>query len=154
MNGCPVGVFKTASASPSVKIRVTAMRKPKAALGPTVHMMAFGMVIDASWSSSLIWTEQSYPMRAVMGVVRPIIAESPVEGQPPLLEKFKMTFSGCARGASTQSGINTAQKPARWRMSTHPSTNGRRTAKTVLNTIAKTWRCGQRVPENGSSISS
>lgn len=55
MKGWPIGVSLIAVKSgPTVKQSVIAMRKPKAAFGPTVHMIALGIVIDASWSSSAI----------------------------------------------------------------------------------------------------
>ena len=44
INGWPIGVSLIATRSgPTVKQSVIAIRKPKAAFGPTVHMIALGM---------------------------------------------------------------------------------------------------------------
>jgi hypothetical protein len=44
MKGWPIGVSLMATRSgPTVKQSVIAIRKPKAAFGPTVHMIALGM---------------------------------------------------------------------------------------------------------------
>lgn len=83
---------------PPVKHKVIAMRKTKEALGPTVHVIALGIVMRASCSSSDMCTEQSYAMRAVRGVVSPIMAPMPVVGQATLFGKSKITPEG-ARGA-------------------------------------------------------
>ena len=48
MKGWPVAVAKILVMSPSVKIKVTPMRNPRAALGTTDHIMAFGSVSEAS----------------------------------------------------------------------------------------------------------
>lgn len=139
MNGCPSAVSLIATRSgPTVKQRVMAIRKPKAAFGPTVHIIALGIVIEASWSSSDMCTEQSYPIKAVNGAVNPIIDESPVVGQPPLFSKWNRTSDAFPRGARTHIGMNTAKKPARWRIKIQPSTKGSRTARKVLKKMAKT----------------
>ena len=48
MKGWNVGVAKILLMSPRVKIKVTAMRNPRAAFGTTDHMIALGSVSDAS----------------------------------------------------------------------------------------------------------
>jgi hypothetical protein len=51
MKGWPIGVSLIASRSgPTVKQSVIAIRNPKAALGPTVHMIALGMARVSSVS--------------------------------------------------------------------------------------------------------
>lgn len=82
-----------------------------------------------------MWTEQSYPMSTLKGVVKPIIADRPVLGQPPLLLNSSKATCGFARGAITQRGIMIAKKPVKWRIRTMPSTRGSRTANTVLKMI-------------------
>jgi hypothetical protein len=52
INGCPVGVARTASISPIVKMRVTAIKNAKLAFKTTDHIMDLGRVIEASLISS------------------------------------------------------------------------------------------------------
>lgn len=116
MKGYPVGVDKMLSKSPRVKIMVTAMIKPMAMFNVTDHMIALGKVTEASLISSAVvalratnqttlklesgregeirlhmCTEQSYPIKQLKGVVRPIMADKPVVDQPPLLVNFNRT---------------------------------------------------------------
>ena len=83
-----------------------------------------------------IWTEQSYPMRAVNGAVSPIIADRPVVGQPPLLVNVSKAVFAVARGAITQRGMTTARNPAKCSIKTQPSIKGSLTASKVLKKIA------------------
>lgn len=110
-NGYPVGVLKISLMSPSVNMIVTPIRKASVKLGPTAHMIAFGRTMPASLISSDMWTEQSKPMSELRGVMRPIIADTPVVGQPPLLLNVKRTSEALARGAMIQSGMMMAKRP-------------------------------------------
>jgi hypothetical protein len=131
MKGYPVGVVKILSTSPRVKIKVTAMIKPIVAFSATDHIIAFGNVAEASLISSAvvcnhtsgigicseeggsphICTEQSYPSKQLNGEERPIMADKPVLGQPPLLVKVRRTSYAFPRGARTHRGIMTAKRP-------------------------------------------
>ena len=82
-----------------------------------------------------MWTEQSYPMSTLKGVVKPIIADRPVLGQPPLLLNSIKAAYGLARGAIIQRGIMIAKMPAKWRTRTMPSIRGSWKANTVLKAI-------------------
>ena len=162
MKGCPVTVAKILSMLPRVKIKATAMKNARVAFTPTDHMIALGSVSDASRISSAVgyvssqrlislekyreewekcwfhlhmWTEQSYPMSTLMGVVKPIIADSPVVGQPPLLVNSSKVVRASARGPIIQRGMMMAKKPAKWRIRTMPSMRGSCTANTVLKMI-------------------
>lgn len=56
-------------------------------------------------------TEQSYPSRELNGEARPIIADKPVVGQPPLFVNVRRVSCAFPRGAITHSGIMTAKRP-------------------------------------------
>lgn len=75
-------------------------------------------------------------MSTLIGDVKPIIADTPVVDQPPLLLNSSK-ICGCARGAITHKGMMMAKKPAKWRIRTVPSTSGSREANTVLKAIEK-----------------
>lgn len=75
-------------------------------------------------------------MSTLIGDVKPIIADTPVLDQPPLLLNSSKTC-GCARGAITHKGMMMAKKPAKWRIRTVPSISGSRAANTVLKAIEK-----------------
>ena len=90
---------------------------------------------DARASNLHMCTEQSYPINTFSGVTNPIIAESPVVGQPPLFWKSSSATCAGARGAITQSGTMMAKMPHRCKTSTMPSMRGSRTARKVLNMI-------------------
>jgi len=83
-----------------------------------------------------MWTEQSYPISTLIGVVNPIIADNPKLDQPPKLVNSTKTC-GCARGAITQRGIIITKMPAKCNIKTIPSMSGNRAANTVLKTTAK-----------------
>lgn len=56
-----------------------------------------------------------------MGASKPIIADRPVVGHPPLFVKFKRASLALDRGAITQSGMMMAKKPRTCRIRTRPS---------------------------------
>jgi hypothetical protein len=56
-------------------------------------------------------TEQSNPSKELNGAVRPIMAEKPVVGHPPLFVNVKSTSTAFPRGAMTHSGMMTAKRP-------------------------------------------
>lgn len=53
MKGCPVGESRALSRSPKQKMSVMPMRNIEAVLTATLHVMAIGMLRDASCVSSL-----------------------------------------------------------------------------------------------------
>ncbi len=134
MKGYLVGVAKMLVTSPRVKINVTAMIKPIKEFRATDHIIALGTVAEASLISSAVhfaitdqirelhWrndvglhmcTEQSYPSKALNGVLRPIMADKPVLGQPPLFVNVRRTSCAFPRGAKTHRGMMTAKRPVR-----------------------------------------
>ena len=56
-------------------------------------------------------TEQSNPSKQLKGVLRPIMADNPVVGHPPLFVYVKRTSAAFPRGAMTHNGMMTAKKP-------------------------------------------
>ena len=83
-----------------------------------------------------MWAEQSSPRSELSAVESPIIADTPVVAQPPLLLK-SMRTDASARGAMTQSGMMMANRPQTWRMRTAPSMSGSLDARTVLKIMEK-----------------
>jgi hypothetical protein len=90
------------STSPRVKLRVMAMTKPSRALKPKADSMARGRVVEASLTSSDMWTAQSKPMSERTGESRPTMKAVPELFQPPPLVKEVKTWWAGAVGARTQ----------------------------------------------------
>jgi hypothetical protein len=90
------------STSPSVKLSVMAMTNPRRALKPKAESMALGRVVEASLTSSDMWTAQSKPISDRTGESRPTMKAVPSLFQPPpLANSVKTCFAG-AVGARTQ----------------------------------------------------
>ena len=135
------------STLPRVKIKVMAIMKAREPLTMMDQIIALGRVIEASCISSDICTEQSYPTITLKGVVRPIIADNPTVGQPPLFWKTSKVSCAGARGPKTQSGIMMANRPQKCINKTTASMRGSLGAKTVLKAIENTMTAiVKRVP--------
>jgi len=88
--------------SPSVKLRVMAMMKPRRALKAKALSMARGRVVEASLTSSDMCTAQSKPIRESTGESRPTMKAVPLLFQAPPLAKVVKTWVAGAVGARTQ----------------------------------------------------
>lgn len=82
-------------------------------------------------------TEQSYPIKTFRGVTKPMTADSPVVGQPPLLTNDSSAVCGDARGAMTHNGTMMAKMPQRCKIKMTPSIRGSFTASSVLKKMAE-----------------
>lgn len=132
MKGYPVGVSRISSRFPSVKQKVITMIKPRVPFSEAAQMIALGRTIEASLTSSDMWTAESAPIKVYTGESSPTIKASPVVLHPPRFVNSVNTSEAELFGANTQSGMRTAKKPSRWNANTIFSTIGSLFARKVL----------------------
>jgi hypothetical protein len=132
MYGCPVGVSITLSKSPRVMQKVIINTRPNAPLMNVVQIMVLGICLDASLSSSDMWTAASAPNNGIITARMPIRAEVASLFQPPKLLNVVKTAAASPRGPRTQRVTITAKKPKTWIMRTIPSIKGSFFARKVL----------------------